>query len=149
MKIREINKRDIPEVSRLFNRNNPSKESGNKLLKEEILEMFNNNSSRPTFLVAEENNKIVGYIGYAPSRINYRVYQIFFLQVDVNFQNKGIGTKLLDRAIKDIKSKRRYKKDDYLILLTSVKPAYYKNKFGFKTLTKIKVNGSCLMALRV
>src|SRR3989344_8374062 len=114
MNIREINKRDIPEVLKLFNRNNSSQESANKLLKEEMLEMFNNNSSRPKFLVAEENQKIVGYIGYAPSRINYRVYQIFFLQVDINFQNKGIGTKLLDRAIKDIKSKKRYQKHDVL-----------------------------------
>ena len=98
--------------------------------------------------MAEENRDIRGYLGYAPSRINYRVYQIFSVVVDPDYQNRGIGSRLVKQAIDEIKSQRREKKDDYLILLTSVKPKYFK-RFGFKTLTKIKVNESCLMALRL
>ena len=149
MNIRKVKKEDISEVLKLHKKNNPLGNSTNKKLKEELLERSSKNKSRPTFLVAEENGQIVGYIGYAPSRVNYRIYQIFSLQVDSHYQNKGIGTKLMKKAVDNIKSEKRYKKDDYLVLLTSVKPDYYKNKFGFKTLEKIKVNGSCLMSLRV
>jgi len=48
-----------------------------------------------------------------------------------------LGTKLVNMAIKEIKSERRHKEDDIMIIQTTLKPKYFE-RFGFKTLTKLK-----------
>ena len=148
IKIRLVKKSDLKEIINI-NKKDKEEHADVNLIKKRILEMFTNSFYKPTYLVAEEKGEIRGHVGYAQSRLNYRGYEIFFLFVDPDYRNKGIGIKLMNKAIKQIKLLRRKKEDDYLIILSSTKPKYYSKKLGFKTLTKFNVNNSHVMALRI
>ena len=147
MKTRNARRKDIDEMMKIVEAISPEYPH-NSDVEDEINRSFENNGYKPTYLVVEENEKILGFLGYSQSRINYRVYEIFHVMVNPQHQKKGFGTKLMEGAINDIKSLRRESEDDYLILITSLQPEYFE-RFGFSTLTKIKVNGSCLMSLSV
>ena len=65
--------------------------------------MFSKSLIKPRYIVAEKNYEILGFGGYTQSFMDYHVYQIFWINVKPNFQNKGIGTKIVKRIIEDIK----------------------------------------------
>ena len=147
MKTRNARREDIDEMMKIVEALSP-KHPYNSVVEDEINKSFEDYGYKPTYLIVEENEKIFGFLGYSQSRINYRVYEIFHVMVNPQHQKKGFGTKLMEKAINEIKSLRRESKDDYLILTTSLQPEYFE-RFGFNTLIKIKVNGSCLMSLSV
>jgi|SRR3989344_4312071 len=147
--IRPVSKKDTKNILKLFLEVNPNDKIYFEKVKEGIAEGFDGNTyTKPTYLLAELDGKIVGLVGFAPSRINYRIYEGFSLLIDPRHRNKGIGSKLIHASIEEIKKHRRKPQDDYTILTTTLVPNFFK-KFGFKTIGKIKVNGSNLMALRV
>src|SRR3989344_8549530 len=135
MKIRKVLKKDVKklmEVTETIDSN-----SYNWRLEKSIQKSFGNHLFKPTYLLYEDKGKIFGFIGYSQSRINYRVYELFHARVLPEKQGIGVGTKLVNMAIKEIKSKRRHKEDDIMIIQTTLKPKYFE-RFGFKTLTKLK-----------
>lgn len=149
MEIMELQPENMEEILNVFDENNQGDEHARKIFQEELEESIAKKIKSPTFLIAKENDKIIGYVGFSPSRINYRVYQIYFLLVDESHREKGIGKSLMVAAINEIKKARRHAKDDYLIFLTALKHEYYRKHFGFKTIEEIRANGSNVMVLRV
>lgn len=77
-----------------------------------------------SFFVAEENNKIVGCCSL--EKYSLKLAEIRSLVVLKEFRNKGIGTKLIKRCIKEAKVA-----DIYEILSITDKIIFFK-KFGFR-----------------
>ncbi len=143
--IRKIEKKDIKEIILLIESLYPN-ENSNKFIYQELKESFLSHSHKPEFFVVEHHSKIVGIGGFSKSRINYRIYEIFSLMIDLKFQNKGYGTSIMKRMIKEIKNQRREKNNEITIVLTSLKPEFFK-KFGFETISTLKPNKSSFMKL--
>lgn len=134
MKIRLIKKREINSVSEIVGLNY-SKENERRS-RHEIATMFKNCAVKPEYLIAEVDDKIVGFAGYSQSWMDYHVYEIFWVNVHPKYQNRGIGTALVKKIIQIIKNKKG-KDKAYFILLTTCSPKFY-DKLGFKTLIKFK-----------
>ncbi len=86
--------------------------------KEDILK------SSDSFAVAIGYNKIIGVVSYY--RYNNKLYEIRSLAVDKKHHRKGIGMKLVEYAINEI---RAHSKDAKIFCLT-YKPSFFK-KAGF------------------
>lgn len=117
-------------------------------LKDQMQESQKNHKYKPSYLIMKQGKKIVGFIGYSKSRINYRIYEIFSLIIHPDYQKKGFGKKLLKETIKKIKALKKHKKDDSIILISTFKEKYFK-KFGFKSISKIKDNNARVMSLHL
>lgn len=68
------------------------------------------------------------------------VYQLFWISVLPEFQRKGVGTKIVDTIIKEIKKIRGKHRKAKLIQLTTTKPEFYEKKFGFKKIESLGKN---------
>ena len=145
MKIRRIRKVDIPDVTKIIARNYSQKSASNA--REEISGTFSRDPYRPRFIVCEKEGRIRGFGGYSQSRINYHIYEIFWLNVDPQYQNRGMGTKMMRELISQIKSKKGEYSAASIILLTSTNPNYFSKRFGFKTLQKSRGEKGHLMSL--
>lgn len=141
MKIRRARESDALALSKIVGMNY-SKKYG-KRAKLEIEAMFKNYVYKPEYFVAEHNGKIMGFAGCIQSWMDYSIYQIFWVNVLREYQGKGTGTLLVERALRVIKKKREAK----FVLLTTKKPSFYR-KFGFRILIKIGKN-EYLMSLNL
>jgi N-acetylglutamate synthase-like GNAT family acetyltransferase len=128
MKIQLLTKKDIKEASRIVGMNYSKKYEDSSSL--ELKEMFSKAPVRPYYYVAKEGNTVVGFAGYMQSWMDYNVYQIFWVNVDPQYQKKGIGKLLVGKIVEEIKKKKKVK----LILLTTSSPLYYEKHFNFKTI---------------
>src|SRR3990172_11438476 len=144
MRIRLLKETEIGTVSKIVGLNYPKKYERHS--KREIEAMFKNYADNPTYLVAEQDSEIVGFAGYAQSWMDWHIYEIFWVNVSPQYQNKGIGTELVRKAMQNIRNKRG-KDEANLILLTTTSPEFYR-KLGFETLTERKKN-NYLMFLRL
>ena len=77
--------------------------------------MFGKGSVCPSYIVAEEKGKIIGFAGYMVSGIDYAIYQIFWVNVTPSRQRQGIGKMLMKKVISGIKKDKKAK----LIILPS------------------------------
>ena len=129
MKVRLLKKSDINAAGAIVGSNYSKAWQKKSML--EMKSMFSNAAIRPVYYVAEDRGKIVGFIGFTQSWMDYNVYEIFWVNVLPDRQREGIGKKLVAKAIKEIK-----KQDSHIIQLTarSHNAKYYKQHFGFRTL---------------
>ena len=130
MKIRNLKKEDIPKLSEIVS-SNYSKKYG-KTSKIELTASFANKTIPPKYLVTEESGKLLGFAGYMDAWMDYHLAEIFWVNVHPDFQKKGIGTKLVSDIIKKIKKSKKK-----MILLTTEKPKFYSERFGFEIISKI------------
>jgi N-acetylglutamate synthase-like GNAT family acetyltransferase len=134
MIIRQLRQKDIITASKIVGLNYSKKDEA--LSKKEIEAMFEKYTYAPKYIVAEENKKIVGFAGYIMSWMDYHVYNIFWVNVAPEHQGKGIGTKLIKRAILEIQKNKSYKTAN-MIIITTNKPQFYE-KIGFKILSELR-----------
>ena len=144
MKIRKLRPSDIKNASSIVE-NNYSKTYG-KRAEKELWAMFKNKVFDPTYFVAEENKKIIGVAGYSQSSMYYTIYEIFWVNVSPISQNKGIGTKLVGRVLKEIKNKKGEDRASVILLTTSKLKFYI--KFGFKAIFNLPEN-NWLMSMKL
>jgi len=130
MKIRLLKKTEISKCAEIVRKNYSKK--WEKTSAAELKSMFSNSAANPIYYVAEEDNKIIGFIGFIQSWMDYNIYQIFWVNVDPSKQRQGVGKKLVAKVISEIKKK----KNAALIQLSATLPnsKYYAQHFGFKTM---------------
>jgi len=116
-----------------------------KIAIKEIKEMFSQSLYKPTYIVAEEKKEIVAFGGFIRSWIDSMVFNIFWMNTNPEYKNKGIGTKLMKELIKRIKSIKEKPKTKMIIISTKI-PSFYK-KFGFKKITSKYDREYILMSL--
>jgi predicted N-acetyltransferase YhbS len=141
MKIRPLKRSDIPLAAKIVKVNYSEKYE--KKAFRELEATFKNLAVIPKYIVAEEKGEMLGFAGYVQAWMDYGIYEIFWVNVKPEQQNKGIGTKLVREAIEIIKTRKAS-----MVLLTSKSPSFYAKKFGFKKMVKFK-NGDWLMALKL
>ncbi|PJA48874.1 MAG: hypothetical protein CO170_01250 [candidate division SR1 bacterium CG_4_9_14_3_um_filter_40_9] len=112
----------------------------------EIGAAFKDFPIKPKYFVAEEKGEIRGFAGFMASRIDYCVYDICRVNVEPKYQGQGIGSQLIKKIIKTIKSYQGIHKAS-MVMLTACKPKFYE-KFGFKTVSRYK-RDDCLMVLKI
>lgn len=86
------------------------------------------------FIVAEKNEKIVGYI-LAYQKGNF--IDFYSIAVDKNYRNLGIGTTLVNFMLKQFK-KAGLKKASLLVKTTNKTALFFYKKLGFKIKKTIK-----------
>lgn len=136
---------DIPDASRIIGDNYSPHFAASARL--ELREMFRTGAIKPVYYVAEVGGRVVGLVGFMQSWMDYNVYQIFWVNVAQEYQGQGIGTKLVEKAIHEI----RKQKGAHLILLTADKkaglPTFYRRRFGFRIRQSFSKDSYALMAL--
>ena len=147
MKIRLLKEKDIAVASKIVGTNYPTRSRlWERLSRQEMKSMFKNYLP-PSYLVAEDDGKIIGLTGYAQSWMDYHVYHIFWVNVLPKYWNQGVGTALVKTAIHNVRKKKGNDKA-LMILLTARKPSLYR-KLGFKMLTKFRKEKYHLMMLNM
>lgn len=128
MKIRPLKQSEIKIAGSIVKKNYNVQDQKSVIL--EMEDMFRKGSIRPKYIVAEDNGQILGFAGYMQSWIDYAIYQIFWVNVIPEMQNKGIGKILVKKIISEIKKDKGAK----LIILSASIPEYYTRNFKFKTI---------------
>lgn len=145
MKIRLMEKQDLKKAVVIVGDNYNHKYDQSAAL--ELKDMFGKSSIKPTYYVAEDQGEVIGFAGFIQSWMDYNIWQIFWVNVAPEKQRQGVGVKLVAKIISDIKKK----KGANIIQLTADKTngneAYYKKKFGFKTLQTFHNDTYALMSL--
>jgi len=144
MKIREAKKEDISQMMEIIKSNNP-KYPKNIAFKE-LNEMFSKALNKPTYIVAEEKGKIVAFNGFIPSWVDNMVVNLFWANTHLDYQNRGIQTKLIKNLISRIKKIRKPKVK--MILISTKIPSFFK-KFGFKIIQRQYDGDYNLMGLKL
>ena len=128
MRIRRLRKTEIERAAHVIRRNYSASDA--RKAKLEFEAMFGDSPVKPTYLVAELNKEAVGIVGYVQSWMDYRAYEVFWVNVLPEHQSQGIGTRLMTHVLALLR-----KKKPAFILLTARNHRYgfYKKKFGFKS----------------
>ncbi len=104
MQIRELQAHEVESAASLVGLNYDVDDE--KQATKEMAAMFlEENPLKPIYFVAEEQKEIIWVIGVSLSRIDYDVYELFWLNVHPNRQGQGIGTKLTNHVIDYVKSR--------------------------------------------
>ncbi len=100
--IRKLVRADVSAVIALVLLNWPNDERIARSLPMELADMFSNATYRPTFFVAEDDGKIVGFGGWNWAWHNYDIYELFWGNVAFGYQGRGIGRQLVEARLDDI-----------------------------------------------
>jgi len=113
------------------------------LAKEYIACMFSRDFRRPYFVVAEENDKLVGSAAFSEELFTVGIWGISWVNVHTSYRNKGLGEKLVRFCMDEIKIKT---KDAVTIILNTYpdKTALY-DKMGFIPAAKDHEGGSLMI----
>lgn len=130
MKIRRLKIVDIKSASKIAGENHGKKYE--KLAFLELEAMFKSCAVIPEFFVVEKSGQIVAFGGYIQSWFDYDIYEMFWVNVKLEYQRQGIGTALVKKIVSVVRKKKAK-----LLIISAAKPDYYSKKFGFKTVSKI------------
>lgn len=144
MRIRLLKRSDIAGVSGIVEQNY-SKKWG-KQARGELRDMFGTAAIKPAYIVAEEGGELVGFAGYAESRMDYGVYEIFWVNVSPEKQRQGIGRELMVHIIRTVKEKKGAR-SILLAVDTEMNKRYYEKNFGFKTVQTFNGGEGCILLL--
>jgi len=144
MRFRKAKKEDIRKMFEILKINNPKYPK--KLAFQELNEMFSKSFLKPTYIVAEEKEEIVVFGGFILSWVDNMVFNIFWVNTNPRYKNKGVGSKLVEDLINRINETKRIKAK--MILISTKIPIFYK-KFGFKKITSTYDRDYVLMSLNL
>ncbi|NPE26990.1 GNAT family N-acetyltransferase [Methanococcoides sp. SA1] len=130
MKIRKATKRDVEKMVEIISINSPKYPK--KLATKEIREMFSKSLIKPTYLLLEDKGRILGFGGFASSWADAMIYNLFWITVHPDFKNKGVGKRIVESLIKEVKKIKKPKAK--MVTISTEIPAFYK-KFGFKKIS--------------
>lgn len=79
-----------------------------KYIKKDLKRFFNKPGNN-SFLIAEENNKIVGFIKFGIAKVPFIIHEkeawIYTIYVDKKYRRQGLAVKLIKEAAKRLKKK--------------------------------------------
>jgi N-acetylglutamate synthase-like GNAT family acetyltransferase len=116
--IRDLRFCDISDVQ-LIVLNNWNSEIAYKA-RLEMQEMFNSSKWPPHYYVAEVDGRVVGCGGFRRAWIMSDTYEMIWINIDKDFQGRGIGWDLTQRRITRIKEL-----NGSLIMLMTNKPEFF------------------------
>lgn len=130
--IREMKKEDHPQIYEIW-RNSKGIGLGQLDLKEEVGNFLKQNSKYS--FVAVKDDKLLGAVlcGYDGRRAF--IYQ---MAIDSDCRNKGIGTMLVDKCVKQLKQDRILKCDLYCFTDNEIGRSFWK-KMGWKQRPEINI----------
>ena len=128
MYLRLAKKSDIGDITRVIKKSFSKQDT--KFSRKEVAEMFSTSLNKPTYVVAIENNEIIGLAGFILSWFSFDIYEIFWVAVRPDFQGKGAGRELVKNVIRRIKSFKGQYKASGIILSTS-SPQFFE-RCGFE-----------------
>lgn len=85
-----------------------SKEAQDDFLKKAYsIEMLHHRLDSSHFYVAEENDQVVGFANFSPLDPYTNISTLTAIYILPSFQNRKIGSQLLDRGLKELKSAKK------------------------------------------
>ena len=113
------------------------KETYGDLARDDLQAMFNPGQvNRPTFLVADMEGELVGFVGYGQDWIDWAVYGICWLTVLPTHQRQGVGRKLLLEAVAGCKADE----EEGVVMLATEIPGYF-TQHDFRTVQTFQARG--------
>ncbi len=103
------------------------------------------------YFVLEQNKSIIGYIGF---RVYDEQAEMMNFLIDPDFQNEGLGTKLLTFCLAELENKKvnlitlevrksnkkaQYVYEKFGFKLSHVRKKYYENEDGYVLVKEVKV----------
>ena len=82
--------------------------------------LANGAASDYSFLISEENDVIKGFTCYGPHALTAGAFDIYWIAVDPDYQNQGVGRALIRRVEEEVEKRN----GNLLILETSSTPSY-------------------------
>jgi predicted N-acetyltransferase YhbS len=80
-------------------------EGNRQLARDYITCMFSNDYRRPTFIIAKEDNTIIGAAAYTEEFFSLQTWGISWVSVHSNHRNAGIGQRLVEECLRQIAEK--------------------------------------------
>ena len=133
--VRKLQKEEIAGIRHIADVNDYP---GDELIKD-MEDMFSDSNEKPTFLVAVLEGRVVGFIGYRSTWMDFGSFSIFWVMVQLDLQRKGIGKKMMHWTLEKIRSEP----DAKHVMLSTSKPRYYM-QFDFQTY-KVTKEGKSIM----
>ncbi len=120
-----MKQRDKPAIMQIL-RNTPEFNPGEIVVAEEVLDEYLRNGTRSGYnvIVAEVGSSIAGYICFGHAPLTEATWDIYWLVISPDFQQKGIGKTLLNSAEEEIKKAR----GKIIVIETSSRPEYGRAK---------------------
>lgn len=109
-----------------------------------LASMFSNDFRKPSFIIAINENEIIGAASYTEELFTTDVWGISWVGVKEEFRNRGIGAMLIRECLKEIKAK--VNKTVTVLLATHPKQTRLYDKLGFSSIGEDHEGGK-LMSL--
>jgi GNAT superfamily N-acetyltransferase len=116
-------KEDKPALMEIL-QNTPEFKPSEVVVAEEVIDSYLHDPDSYDIFIAEADKSIVGYICYGLTPLTESTWDIYWLAVDREKQNKGIGSTLVAFAEEQIKKLR----GRLVVIETSAKPGYEKTR---------------------
>ena len=129
MKIRKMSPEDKAQVIQIIETTAMfSKEE--VLVAEELIDTFLENKDQKDYIiyVSDENGTVTGYVCYGPAPATEGTFDLYWIAVSPNHQNKGIGKKLLAFVEKEVAGKH----GNMVIIETSSREKYLPTQEFYK-----------------
>ena len=142
MIIRRLCEDDIPPLAHMVKANWSRGDAEHFISEAEC--SFASYAWRPHFYTAEIDGVPVGCAAHVPNWISWGGYSLAWVGVFPSHQGQGVGRKLVNRCIDDIRARGT------LIMLSTYVPEFYAKNWGFKKLQDFVGNDdkpSVLMSL--
>jgi len=141
MKIRTAREADKQKLEEFLVFNNGEK--NRKLANEYITSMFSNDYRKPTFIIAETNETIIGAAAFSEELFTTGTYGISWVSVHKDQRKQGIGQRLVEECLEHIRSKAS--KTVTVILGTYPDKTQLYERIGFVEMRKDHHGGSFMM----
>jgi ribosomal protein S18 acetylase RimI-like enzyme len=147
--IRLLRQEDIAAAAQIVQANYTERYA--ELATLEMKEMFGPSPIRPTYVVAEEDGRVVGFAGFMISWMDYHVATIFWVNVARSVQRRGVGKKLVRKILQMLRAGQEKEGPVHLVLLTASSSlhTYCTRNFGFQTIQIFGPKHYRLMSLRL
>lgn len=116
------------------------------LAKNYIQTMFSEDFRKPTFIVCNNNKKIIGAAAFSEEFFTVNTWGISWVSVDKHHRNKGLGQKLVKACLDEIS--KRIQTPSTVILLTYPNKTSLYEKLGFRGQTQ-DCDGGLFLSLSI